>query len=442
VFILDATGSMGPVIGTVKAQAARIIEILEGQIDVLRVGAVAYRTRDDPEMPRPAYQDLTSDRAAVVAWLGLLKSKQGGEEAVADGLETAIAQMSWTPKARKVIVLIGDEAPVLTAEIERLYTLADRAKSLGIVVHTVTPSNTAWLYYFNWLRNRDAPDAVKLLEQYGSIEKLTKSFRLPVFEETAARGGGRAVGTDDTREIVKWLLAFGLGMDDDERPPDLPPPGETPLAAAPGAEPPVSPEGRTRIGWVKYGGEWRTPRSFDGLVRHLGSVVRIDLDEEPDVVTLADKDLWRYPILYLSGHGPVNLTPAESNGLRAYAEAGGTLWADNCCGKPLFDEALRRELARAFTDSPLARLPPDHPLFDIGHPIREVRLTISHRTLPYRTAKPHVEAIEVSGREAVLYSPHSLGAGWKTYDLGMPCMMHDDDALRLSENIVLYALSR
>jgi len=66
VFILDATGSMGPVIGTVKAQAERIIEILEGQVEKLRVGAVAFRTRLDPEMGEPVFHDLTADRRKLV----------------------------------------------------------------------------------------------------------------------------------------------------------------------------------------------------------------------------------------------------------------------------------------------------------------------------------------------------------------------------------------
>lgn len=74
--------------------------------------------------------------------------------------------------------------------------------------------------------------------------------------------------------------------------------------------------------------------------------------------------------------------------------------------------------------------------------IDEVRFTNGHRRAQYVKRAPHVEAISVDGREAVLYTPHSLGAGWKTYPYGSPCMMHDDDALRLSENIVLYAFSR
>ncbi|MHC4253008.1 MAG: DUF4159 domain-containing protein, partial [Planctomycetota bacterium] len=166
------------------------------------------------------------------------------------------------------------------------------------------------------------------------------------------------------------------------------------------------------------------------------------LDEEPETVSLEDKDLWRHPILYLSGHGPVNLTAREREGLKKYVAGGGTLWADRCCAKRAFDETLRAELRRAFPDAKLARLPSSHPLFEIGHVIEDVRYAAGHRKAQFVKAPPHVEAVVIDGREAVLYTPHSLGAGWKTYEYGMPCAMHDDDALRLSENIVLFAFSR
>ena len=437
VFVLDATGSMGPVIGTVKAQAERIIEILESQVESVRVGGVAFRTRDDPEMPVPIHQDLTADRKTIAAWIRTLKAQAGGEEAVYDGLDVAVHQMTWTPKARKVVVVVGDESP-RGAEQRRLAALAAEAKTLGIVVHTITQSDTAWLYYMNYLRNEDPAGAQALLEKYGSLEKMKASFVLPGFELTATAGGGRAVGTADTREIVKWLLAFALGYDDTETPPEVPPPpGEA--QAAPAAAPQ---SGRSKIGWVRYAGEWRTPRAFDGLVRHLGSLVRIDVDEAPQVVSLADRDLWRCPLLYLSGHGPVQLTDAEIAGLAAYAESGGIVWADNCCGKPLFEKTLREALAKAFPGRALERLPGSHPLFDVGHVLEGVRCTVAHRKNEFTTVPPHVEAIAIDGREVVLYTPHSLGAGWKSYESGMCCMMHDDDALRLSENIVLFAFSR
>jgi hypothetical protein len=430
---------MGPVIGTVKAQAERMIEILESQVESLRVGGVAFRTRDDDEMPMPVFQDLTADRKKLVAWIRTLKAKAGGEEAVGDGLEAAIHEMSWSPKARKVIVLIGDEGPV-GGQGERLLNLARAAKTKGIIVHTITQSDTAWLYYMNWIRNVDPEGAQAIVRLYGTIDDLKRSFRLPMFEQVAEAGGGRAVGTGDTREIVKWLLAFALGYQDDDSPPDVPPP----TAATQGPSRPKRPPhtGRARIGWVRYAGEWKTPRSFDGLMRHLGSLMRIDLDEKPQVVRLSDQELWRHPILYLSGHGPVRLTRAERRGLVAYAASGGMLWADNCCAKKLFDTTLREELSRAFGRKTLRRLPVSHPLFDVGHVIDTMRCTAAHRTLPYRNARPHVEALNLDGREVVLYTPRSLGAGWKTYDHGMPCMVHDDDALKLSENIVLYALSR
>jgi hypothetical protein len=437
VFVMDATGSMGPVIGTVKAQAARIIEILESQVESLRVGGVAFRTRDDAEMAVPSTRDLTANRAELASWLKTLTAQAGGEEAVDDGLDAAISQMSWTAKARKVVVLIGDEGPTGAAQ-DRLVALATQAAARGIVVHTITQSDTAWLYHLNWLRNTDPAAAEAVMERYGSLEKLKTTFRLPIFEKVANAGKGRAVGTADTREIVKWLLAFALGYDeDDQDPPEVPAPSTQSIETHRLPEH----DGRAHIGWVRYAGEWQTPRSFDGLVRHLGSLVRIDIDEQPVVVRLSDEGLWRYPILYLSGHGPVQLSAEERDGLKRYVASGGLLWADSCCGKPLFDRTLRDELAKAFPGVRLAPLDRGHPLFDIGHAIDSVRYSTAHRKNEYTKQPPIVHGLEI-GRGAVLYTPHSLGAGWKTFASGMSCMMHDDDALKLSENILLYAFSR
>jgi len=438
VFVLDATGSMGPVIGTVKAQAARIIEILESQLEGLRVGAVAFRTRLDQEMPVPVYLDLTSDRRKLADWLASVKALGGGEEAVEDGLECALRQMSWSPKSRKVVVIIGDEGPSAAGE-KRLVALAGEARAKGIIVHTITPSDTAWLYYLNMLRNSDPEAARALFERYGSVENLRKSFRLPIFEETARAGGGRAVGTSDTRELVRWLLAFALASDDGDSPPELPAASSPARDASAQA---ARASGRIRIGWVRYGGEWRTPRAFDGLARHLAALVRIDLDEEPEELSLSDGALWRYPLLYVSGHGPFELAEPERKGLKLYLESGGTLWADACCGKTAFDKGLREELSRLFPGSPLERLGPSHPIFDIGHVIESVRYTVGHRRPEFKAGPPHVEVLRLGGREAVIYTPHGLGSGWKTYEYGMPCLVHDDDALGLSENIVLFALSR
>ncbi len=439
VFVMDATSSMWPVIGTMKAQAERIVVILEGQIEKLKVGAIAFRTRDDKEMGEPAVCDLTADRKKLAEWFKGIHASGGGKEAVGDAMEAALRKISWSKAARKVIVLIGDEGPTPGGpEHTRFIALAEEAKSLGIVVNTVTASRTAWLYHMNWVRNTSAAETERILEKYGSIENLKDTFRIPAFEELAAAGGGRAVGTGDTREIVKWLLAFGLGAEDAEEPAEMP----APPPASKTGEDEAPARGRVKIGWVRYRGEWRTPRGFDGLARHLASIVRIDLDEEPEVVTLESKDLWRRPLLYLSGHGPVELSAGEREGLKKYVAAGGTVWADLCCGRRIFDETLRAELGRAFPDAKLETLSPSHPLFEIGHVIDEVRYTTAHRSREYVKRPPHVEAITVDGREAVLYTPHGVGAGWKTYEYGLPCMMHDDDALRLSENIILFAFSR
>jgi len=110
------------------------------------------------------------------------------------------------------------------------------------------------------------------------------------------------------------------------------------------------------------------------------------------------------------------------------------LWADNCCGKPLFDKTIREELRRAFPKALLERLDRAHPIFDIGHVIDTVRCTAGHRKAELVERDPEVWAATLPEGGMALYTPHGLGAGWRTYDAGMFCMMHDDDALKLSDD--------
>ena len=43
-------------------------------------------------------------------------------------------------------------------------------------------------------------------------------------------------------------------------------------------------------------------------------------------------------------------------------------------------------------------------------------------------------------RLAVIFSPLNLGCGWQTVPFGRPCHLHDEDALKLTQNAILYAL--
>ena len=91
-------------------------------VPTARIGAVAYRDRDDGKIataPRQSedfvvkWTDLTFNGKKVQDFLDGIVAEGGGdwEEAVKDGFETAMQQLKWRPDAKKVIILVGSSPP-------------------------------------------------------------------------------------------------------------------------------------------------------------------------------------------------------------------------------------------------------------------------------------------------------------------------------------------
>jgi hypothetical protein len=435
--LLDTTSSMDLWIGTIKEQIYRMISALEGSSERLRVGAVIYRTAEGPEFVTRKI-DLSEERKPLLGFIKDAKAVGGGFEAVGEGLEAAINGMGWSMGARKLIILVGDEGteqgkPDVDREIDgRCLALARLAKSRGIAVSAITCSETAWRYWQlshsdEWqIRKRDLGEA-----------RAKEEFQLPIFQEIAREGGGLAVPTKDTKELLKWLLVIASGAPDMSK-------DEVKkfLEWDPAAD--AKPAGRApMLAQLRYKGEWSTPRNFEALRAALGRKVRLDFDSAVEVVPAEDRALAGRPLVYLTGHGAVALDPAEKGALKRYLERGGLLWADACCGRAEFDASIRKFMAELFPEGRLAPLAADHPLYRSGYAIDKVRYAEKPRTAgtAFAGKPPRLEGLTIGKRLAVVYSPDSLGCGWAEYPLGRPCVLADEDALKLSINILLYALT-
>ena len=81
------------------------------------------------------------------------------------------------------------------------------------------------------------------------------------------------------------------------------------------------------------------------------------------VIVLSAPALFRYPLVYLTGHLPVRFTTAERDNLRAFAERGGMLFVDdhNHDVDGVFHKTATEELARVY--GPLREIPNRHPLY-------------------------------------------------------------------------------
>jgi len=207
--------------------------------------------------------------------------------------------------------------------------------------------------------------------------------------------------------------------------------------------------GRTRPGdvlryaVVRYNGSWDVnPALQNSLFSALKDNTGIDVDYKPYTVTLDDKLAGNYPVLFMTGHYDFQLTDAEASGLARYLHRGGLLVATSAAGLKPFDRAFKREFKKAFPNAELIKLPPTHPLFAAGFNAVE-RVTYTAAALK---DNPTLEAPElygyfIDGRLAVVYSPYDLMSGvnreLNVYARGVI----DTDAVRLSINIITFALS-
>ena len=128
VFVIDASGSMGPVLKEMGLSLSGIARVLEKLVPSLRVGFVAYRDHDVggwavKEMPLTP--TATHLRAVVNYARGLRPATVGGStvtEALYTGLERAV-RMPFRAGAKHTIIVIGDAA-AHPNEQERALSLA------------------------------------------------------------------------------------------------------------------------------------------------------------------------------------------------------------------------------------------------------------------------------------------------------------------------------
>ena len=167
-------------------------------------------------------------------------------------------------------------------------------------------------------------------------------------------------------------------------------------------------------------------------------------------ISLAGKNLFRYPIVYMHGRSTFRLSDGEIEPLRKYLkERGGVLFADACCGSREFDFSFRELMEKMFPDHKFQRIPEAHELFKLnpGFDIREVRRRSPESTnknviikTRIRKGKPYLEGIEIDGRYVVIYSKHDISCAIEQQS-SISCAGYVwKDAMKIAINVLMYAM--
>jgi hypothetical protein len=141
-FVLDTTGSMGPLIEGAKRKIWSIAtSILEANPDAeIRMGLVAYRDIGDDYVTRKF--ELTTDIQDLYGNLLELRAHGGGDwpESVNEALHTAVTRLAWSygPDICRIMFLVGDAPPHMDYAQDTKYPEVMRlARERDIVVNAV-----------------------------------------------------------------------------------------------------------------------------------------------------------------------------------------------------------------------------------------------------------------------------------------------------------------
>lgn len=180
------------------------------------------------------------------------------------------------------------------------------------------------------------------------------------------------------------------------------------------------------------GGDWyNDPDVIPNLVKFIKKYVNIELEDSQAVVHVSSREIFKYPIVYLTGHGNLFLRDIDAKNLREYLISGGFLYVDDDYG---LDKYFRKEIKKVFPDRNLIELPLDHPLFNLYWKFPR-GLPKIHEHYP---GPPKAYGIFYDGRLVVLYTYNSnISDGWTPRHNDPP--QKREEALRFGMNIVLFA---
>jgi hypothetical protein len=205
------------------------------------------------------------------------------------------------------------------------------------------------------------------------------------------------------------------------------------------------------IGYNRVGMEEAKPELFGAVdektptdefvfaqIEHEGAFnVRVNLKRV--VVDPGKDDLTNFSFLYLTGLDDFHFSDAEVTALRGFLERNGTLLINNGLGLSVFDQAVRREMARVLPGATLQPIPLSHSIFNDVVPVQNADYTPAVAMRYAQLKTPKLEGITLGGDIRVIYSPIDIEAGWEPTECPMALAYRQDTAVPLGMNILMYA---
>jgi hypothetical protein len=190
-------------------------------------------------------------------------------------------------------------------------------------------------------------------------------------------------------------------------------------------------------------GDWDSAPSVPAnIIDSVARYTTIDVAPTGVIVPLGSRDLFKYPLVFLTGHLPVRFSDVERATLREFCRRGGLLFVDdhNHDIDGEFHRTAWEEIERAV--GPLKDLPNDHELYRSFFVFEDGPPTTSHELNGWgdNLVHKHLQAVMQDGRIVVLYSSKDYSSEWNYHPDNKRFLSVDNT--RFGVNVVVYALTR
>jgi von Willebrand factor type A domain len=143
-FVVDATGSMGDEIEFLKTELYDVISRVKNNNPAATVSTSSVFYRDQKDEYVTKVSNFTTDINSTINFIKA-QSANGGDdfpEAVHSGLDKAINELQWSPKAKaRILFLILDAPPHHDQQvIQNIHTSIQKASEKGIKIIPITAS--------------------------------------------------------------------------------------------------------------------------------------------------------------------------------------------------------------------------------------------------------------------------------------------------------------
>lgn len=196
------------------------------------------------------------------------------------------------------------------------------------------------------------------------------------------------------------------------------------------------------------GGSDDAPNAWRNLQNEVQTNTGLRIKVEKKMISPVKEQLAEHPFVFMHGRNDFRFSEAERKAIKRYLELGGFIFADSICSSPEFTKAFRREFNQIFRDIQLEKMPADHPMFNdatYGYELHKgVILRRPDPEMPSgvreRVDLPQLEALEVEGRLAVIFSPFDISCALENATTTQCEGYSRGDAIKIGTNVILYRL--